>query len=121
MMNQENLSKCRLCISGMACPTTGLSYPTESCSAGYYCPLGSALPTAAPCPAGTYTDYRNLTSAVECTVCPQGQACYAGTGGFENPPKACGQGEIQIHEFMFMFIQRILFSATVYIIYKSFM
>ena len=77
---------------------SGLVYPPKQCSAGYYCPSGTVQPneTVNACPPGTYTDYHNLTAAIECTVCPAGQACTSGTGGNQKPPQACAQGN-RIH------------------------
>jgi hypothetical protein len=84
----------RPCFAGMACPRYGLSWPTLTCNAGYYCPQGSPSPNATlnACPAGTYTDYHNLTHSRECTSCPAGQACEAGTGGRQKPPQLCARG-----------------------------
>ena len=89
------LGECRPCISGMACPRPGLTWPPVKCDAGYYCPAGSSLPneTIYACPAGTYTDYHNLTHVRECTDCPGRQSCEAGTGGIQKPPQECAKGK----------------------------
>ena len=86
---------CIQCKSGMACPKLALTAPSVMCSAGFYCPAGSRQPneTVNACPAGTYTDYHNLTADVECDPCPVGQACEAGTGGKQKPPQACAAGK----------------------------
>ncbi|EDO39339.1 predicted protein, partial [Nematostella vectensis] len=87
--NQGALSDCKSCTAGMACPEPGLTRPPVKCSAGYYCPAGSILPNATrkACPAGTYTDFHNLTAAQECTPCPERFSCQAGTGGYFCPLK----------------------------------
>ena len=91
---QGSLGDCRQCIAGMACPQYGLDWPSEVCSAGHFCPAGSSQPneTTNACHAGTYTDYHNLTASRECTACPAGQACSAGTGGRQKPPQLCATG-----------------------------
>ena len=93
-MTQGKKTDCRPCKAGMACPQLGLTNPSELCSAGYFCPAGSKQPneTLNACPAGRYTDYHNITADRECTVCPIGQACTAGTGGKQKPPQACALG-----------------------------
>ena len=94
VLMQGSLGDCRQCIAGMACPQDGLHWPSEVCSAGHYCPAGSIQPNATTnaCPAGTYTDYHNLTASRECSSCPLGQACSAGTGGRQKPPQLCATG-----------------------------
>ena len=94
LSSRGSLAECRSCISGMACPRPGLTWPPVKCDAGYYCPAGSSLPneTIHACPAGTYTDYHNLTHARECTQCPERQSCEAGTGGIQKPPQECAKG-----------------------------
>ena len=84
----------RPCLAGKACPLRAQTWPTLTCNAGYYCPQGSASPNATinACPAGTYTDYHNLTHSRECTPCPAGQACEAGTGGRQKAPQSCATG-----------------------------
>ncbi|SPQ94682.1 unnamed protein product (mitochondrion) [Plasmodiophora brassicae] len=54
---------CQQCTPGFACPLTGQTTVYHSCSPGYYCPGGSTSPTGNPCPAGTFTDATNATSA----------------------------------------------------------
>lgn len=82
----------------MACPRPGLTWPPVKCDAGYYCPAGSSLSneTIHACPAGTYTDYHNLTHARECTDCPARQSCEAGTGGIQKPPQECATGNAYV-------------------------
>ena len=47
-------SQCEVCLPGQYCGTSGLSAPTESCSAGYYCPAGTSVstPIESICPMG---------------------------------------------------------------------
>ena len=47
---------------------------------GYFCPGGNHRPnqTEYACPAGTYTDYTNLTAIEQCDVCPETVACLLG-------------------------------------------
>lgn len=94
LIRRESLGDCRSCISGMACPHAGLTWPPVKCDAGYYCPAGSSLPneTIHACPAGTYTDRHDLTHDRECTSCPERQSCEAGTGGKQKPPQECAKG-----------------------------
>uniref|UniRef100_A0A7M5XIK9 Tyrosine-protein kinase ephrin type A/B receptor-like domain-containing protein n=1 Tax=Clytia hemisphaerica TaxID=252671 RepID=A0A7M5XIK9_9CNID len=91
---QGAASNCRQCEAGFACPLSASTQPTEQCSAGYYCPEGSSSPSDPlnACPAGTYTDYHNLTADSQCDGCPAGQACSAGTGGNQKPPQPCAAG-----------------------------
>lgn len=81
-------------FSGYYCDTLGLTWPTDFCSAGfyctlrsntstptdditgnvcpegYYCEIGSSAPS--PCPNGTYV---NTTMASACIICPAGYYC----------------------------------------------
>ena len=95
---QGSATSCRKCKSGFACPLPASIQPTEMCSAGYYCPEGASLPNEAlnACPAGTYTDYHNLTADSECDKCPAGQACPSGTGGAQTPPLRCAEGKASL-------------------------
>ena len=103
---QGSATSCRPCKSGFACPLPASIQPTEMCSAGYYCPAGSSLPNEAlnACPAGTYTDYHNLTADSECDKCPAGQACPSGTGGAQTPPLRCAEG-IDFTNLFFLLIK----------------
>ncbi|XP_034024621.1 neurogenic locus notch homolog protein 4-like [Thalassophryne amazonica] len=93
----KNFSSCWLCPSGLYCNRTGLSQPSGSCDAGYYCsggavtatpsggltgdvcpvghfcPIGSSSPIV--CPDGTHS---NFTGAAECDDCPPGTYCLSG-------------------------------------------
>lgn len=50
-----------LCPPKYYCPETGMTnYKGYPCKAGYYCPAGSTKENPNPCPAGTYSDRRDL-------------------------------------------------------------
>ena len=63
------------CPEGQMCPRTATTQP-EACPATFYCELGSAEPIR--CPAGTWSDRVNLTSAADCTDCARGEYCTEG-------------------------------------------
>ena len=87
---QSELSSCRQCLPGMFCDREGLAWPAGSCTAGFYCPLGTVLasnpnttctfgqhcPTGStnprPCPDGFFT---NQTGMSQCQPCPAGHYC----------------------------------------------
>ena len=76
--------ECTKCPSGFACNKAGLTKPSGPCSKGHYCPEGTKLATDNPCPAGTWSPRTNLTSEVECELCPTGYECSeAGIGDLE--------------------------------------
>ncbi|MGH0168698.1 UNVERIFIED_CONTAM: hypothetical protein FKN15_055273 [Acipenser sinensis] len=94
----SQLEQCQLCPAGMYCEDWGLSVPTGSCQAGYfclagsegaggpcpvshYCPGGSAQPL--PCPAGTYN---NLTGQAKCFQCGAGYYCPEKTSTYSDFP-----------------------------------
>ncbi|KAL0230075.1 hypothetical protein PCE1_003639 [Barthelona sp. PCE] len=85
-------TSCTLCTAGKVCSTTGLINPDEECDEGHYCPEGTSVIDAYPCPAGTFTSRTNLTDQTECTICPAGFACSGGNGYISNPPQPCVSG-----------------------------
>ena len=87
---QGNVTGCVQCIAGQACTKEALTEPDEACAPGHYCPIGTVHPTDNDCPAGTYTNFNNLTRSDQCDTCPATMACPAGTGGVSNPPVSCG-------------------------------
>ena len=94
LTGQDNADDCQPCTAGRACSTLALTQTNELCSAGHFCPEGSdkSADPANECPAGTFTDYHNLTVADECSICPAGLACPSGTGGVSTPRLACAVG-----------------------------
>ncbi|XP_023932215.1 multiple epidermal growth factor-like domains protein 11 [Lingula anatina] len=85
-------SACLPCTAGQVCTAYGLTEPDGPCQAGFFCPEGTAMANETVCPAGTYTDRDNLTSADECDICPASFACLEGTGGFKLRPRPCSKG-----------------------------
>jgi hypothetical protein len=85
---------CTQCPAGYPCPYYGsTTYELGLyCAPGYYCPVGSRFPNEFPCPAGTYSDSITITSASQCTQCPQKFACYAGTNTLTKPRVPCAAG-----------------------------
>ncbi|RUS80925.1 hypothetical protein EGW08_011306, partial [Elysia chlorotica] len=92
-------TECQPCLPGYYCDTPGLVYPAGPCDAGYFCteasntsnpsvtngqggpcPLGSFCPEgssmAQPCSPGSYAP---TTQMANCTVCPAGYYCVAGS------------------------------------------
>lgn len=65
---------------------------SEACTAGHFCPPGTASATSFPCPPGTYTDEVNRIYELQCSLCPAGSACLEGTGGVQKPPIPCAPG-----------------------------
>ena len=93
-LEQQADTACTDCTAGKACTSYGLGLPDADCAPGHYCPGGNLLPNQAAnrCPAGTYTNYLNLTAVEQCQACPPRVACLIGTGGQQNPPVACAPG-----------------------------
>ncbi|MGH0162299.1 UNVERIFIED_CONTAM: hypothetical protein FKN15_067495 [Acipenser sinensis] len=104
------LSDCLPCPQGFSCDGQGLSAPSGSCQAGYFCPPGqySSRPASytctaghmcpqgssqqSPCPPGTYQDQHGqtetglLVGTQNPTPCPKGHYCPPGTTlGRESP------------------------------------
>lgn len=94
MTGQNETSSCAPCTAGQSCTKAGLVKPNYPCSPGYYCPGGNYKPnqTEHACPAGTFSDYNNLTAVEQCEKCPPTVACLIGTGGLQKPPVACSAG-----------------------------
>lgn len=72
---------CRLNASEAAPPYDG-EVSGGRCTAGHYCPQGTAEPI--PCADGTYMEDRQ---AAECLLCPQGRFCVTGL-----TPELCPAG-----------------------------
>ena len=79
-MGATSLKAALKCPGGYPCLTTGnYRYEGSACTPGYYCPPGSTSTTANPCPAGTYSDRNDLWDPSQCTTCPAGSYCVAGS------------------------------------------
>ena len=68
--NLQSASDCSLAPAGYYAPGGGRR--AFSCSAGYYCPVGSSSATEESCPAGRYSSETNLYAAEQCTITPAG-------------------------------------------------
>ena len=87
-------TRCKMCEPGWACelPQQTDSYMTP-CNPGHYCPIGTALASAFPCPLGSYSFRTDLKRLQDCEICWRGYACPAGTGRSPyDSPVACAQG-----------------------------
>jgi hypothetical protein len=96
---------CTPCPPGQFCSTSGLTAPSGSCLAGFYCgnastsatatvcPPGAACPgssaSPASCTAGTFANASGLSS---CLACPPGYQCAFGA----SQPVACQPGSFCI-------------------------
>ena len=69
-------TECTACPAGSYC-SAGSVAVTGLCSAGYWCPISSTLPTENSCPAGTFSAGTGLKTENECTVCTLGYTCDA--------------------------------------------
>ncbi|XP_077422977.1 uncharacterized protein LOC144052618 isoform X3 [Vanacampus margaritifer] len=100
-LGASSLDACLPCPAGMFCSQPGLSHPTGSCEAGYYCPTGSTSKNSfeyqsnstrshlcpsgyycpvgtknpIPCPAGSLSISRGLKGVEDCPPCPPGRFC----------------------------------------------
>ncbi|MGH0137990.1 UNVERIFIED_CONTAM: hypothetical protein FKN15_065321 [Acipenser sinensis] len=90
-------SECAPCVGGWYCAGTGLTEPTGSCEAGFYCrerarsatpadghtgglcPIGSYCPAGSafplPCPPGTFSNATGLSRPGLCVDCTPGYHC----------------------------------------------
>ncbi|GAB9469615.1 hypothetical protein Gpo141_00006888 [Globisporangium polare] len=91
-VGSAGLHECLNCPPGWSCPQVGQSAFTDRCVPGHYCPSGTVLATAMPCPAATYTERVDLIRAEDCTICPLRHACPQGTGGETQTMLDCGAG-----------------------------
>ncbi|XP_075892173.1 uncharacterized protein LOC142895201 [Nelusetta ayraudi] len=91
----SRLSDCLSCPAGLLCVTRGLSFPSQMCPAGSYCPGGGSGGRQAsilcspgnkcppgserqvPCSPGTYQD---LPGQAQCAECPAGYYCAGSVG-----------------------------------------
>lgn len=87
----QSPEECSVCPAGSACGWgTGFNFSAPlTCAQGHYCPPGTPAPSKFPCPPGTYTTRSDLTSALECSICPEGHYCRGGGAG---PHEVCPPG-----------------------------
>jgi hypothetical protein len=83
----EGQTACTPCEAGWTCQSTELEWP-DPCPTGHYCPqYNAANPeiiangdnSQIPCPAGTYSFDKYLTSKSDCVPCPPGKYCLEGS------------------------------------------
>ncbi|KAM3922961.1 uncharacterized protein RB166_012036 [Leptodactylus fuscus] len=79
--------ECYSCPAGWFC-LAGAETPSGKCSAGYFCPEGSQSGTQFPCPSGTFNLKLGSVRVGECSACPAGSYCPAGT----SKPALCPMG-----------------------------
>lgn len=72
-IGNQNATACLPCLAGFYCNTSGLAMVTSMCTATYYCPTGTTVPTLL-CPTGN--------------TCPQGSV----------QPLPCSPGTFQVIE-----------------------
>ncbi|KAL2085398.1 hypothetical protein ACEWY4_018718 [Coilia grayii] len=89
--DQPGQTQCAPCPAGFFCAIEGSHTPTM-CPEGHYCPLGTQSGHDSPCPAGTFSDQRGLTSRSQCAPCPPGQYC--SSAGLSAPTGACSPGYV---------------------------
>ena len=80
-------SECSPCDPGHFCSGGG-SAVSGDCAAGHYCPTNTTFATQYPCPAGTFSAATDLTDGSECSACPEGSFCPAGS----TAPSPCPAG-----------------------------
>jgi len=72
---------CQLCAEGSFQDATGATGCID-CQPGRFCPVGSSLELAAPCPRGTYVNETDADGDPECLACPVGSSCAGGAAPF---------------------------------------
>eukprot|EP00002_Diphylleia_rotans_P010730 TRINITY_DN2129_c0_g1_i2.p1 TRINITY_DN2129_c0_g1~~TRINITY_DN2129_c0_g1_i2.p1 ORF type:complete len:5186 (-),score=657.71 TRINITY_DN2129_c0_g1_i2:603-16160(-) len=86
--NATSLQSCYICPAGSFCPLGSGSL--SPCREGHYCPRLTDEPL--PCEPGSFTILTNATSQADCSPCPAGFMCKAGTSGQSSPPLPCPKG-----------------------------
>ena len=76
--NLRHQDECSPCPEGKYC-VGGQPAISGDCAQGHYCPLNTSSATSFDCPAGRYTARVNLSNANECSICPKGHYCQAGS------------------------------------------
>ena len=89
---QGNDTACLPCSPGQFCAQEGLSKPSGSCSAGWYCETGAIVPNTTTnggrCPIGYYCPEGSAAP----TSCPGGQYCQF--SGLDAPTGDCNAGYV---------------------------
>ncbi|CAN0099917.1 unnamed protein product, partial [Heterosigma akashiwo] len=86
--NEDGQAACKDCPAGYFCEL-GTSTP-DTCPIGHYCPSGTGISTAFPCPVGTFSNSTRLRNASECSDCPPGKFC--DDTGLITPVGPCAEG-----------------------------
>ena len=121
----STITECTACHPGMYCQRFGLTSPEGPCFAGYFCgggadsptpqylldnttidvrngecPIGFYCPESSrepiPCPKGTFSQNKQVTSLSGCRLCPRGRYCdFSGAVvmDLEEPPR-CSAGYV---------------------------
>lgn len=114
-LNAKSIAQCKLCQAGKYCNSEGLDQPAGDCEMGYYCKQNSTTPNPEsddasgnfgpcpegffcpvstwkpiPCPAGTFSNTKKLSSASQCTPCIEGMFCP--NAGLTAPTGDCEAG-----------------------------
>ena len=106
--NKTSIEDCLPCPSGKFCNSSGLSYPSGDCDAGFICLNGSSVPNpssgvcavgsycekgavfASLCPPGTLGKKTKAQSIHDCTPCEPGMYCES--PGMSTPTGPCERG-----------------------------
>ena len=73
-----DITECIQCLPGSYCSGGGIAV-SGPCAKGHVCPAGSTYATQYPCTAGTYSSRTDLFDLAQCTECPPGSYCFAGS------------------------------------------
>ncbi|XP_032305021.1 zonadhesin-like isoform X2 [Coturnix japonica] len=71
----QRQASCLPCPQGFFCPKNSSSFLENECSAGHYCPAGTASATQFPCPEGTYNPQNGSSLLSHCLPCERGHYC----------------------------------------------
>ncbi|XP_021231889.1 SCO-spondin-like isoform X4 [Numida meleagris] len=71
----QRQASCLPCPQGFFCPKNSSSFLENACSAGHYCPTGTASGTQFPCPEGTYNPQNGSSLVSHCIPCERGHYC----------------------------------------------
>ncbi|XP_072282810.1 uncharacterized protein [Pyxicephalus adspersus] len=84
---------CYPCPAGWFC-LMGAENPSGKCNAGHFCPEGSQFGSQFPCPSGTFNLKLGSVRVGECSACPVGSYCPAGT----SKPSLCPLGSYRAEQ-----------------------